>query len=160
MTDEKLTYIEEFGLFFERLGLTRMSGRVFAYMVVSDGEYSTFDEIRVALQASKGSISGTLKTLVNTGFIAPVSLPGDRKTHYKVSKIKIGDILRSRIKSFAMFAEILEKGSRLKGDRDEVSEWLDESAAFYRWASVEIEDMIVKWDSVKHSYLDKKEETS
>ena len=57
-------YIEETGLFYERYGLTKMAGRILGYLLISGADQS-FDTIRIALQASKGSISGNLNLLLN-----------------------------------------------------------------------------------------------
>jgi len=146
MNTEKLTYIEEAGLFFEKMGLTRMAGRILGYLMVCDRDAVSFDEIREALSASKGSISGNMKLLLNTNFAETVSLPGDRKTYYRLSRTRVGDMLRERIRMFGTFATLLESAKSLKERDDEVKEWLDETAGFYRWIPGEIEESIQKWE--------------
>jgi len=147
MTDEKLTYIEEAGIYFEMLGMTRMAGRVFAFLLVIDRDVASFDEIREALQASKGSISMTLKQLQAIRFVEPVSLPGDRKTYFRAGKIPIGPLLRERLRMMQNFSRLLERAHELKGREDGVSEWLLETATFYRWIQDRMEEMIDRWDS-------------
>ncbi len=154
METEKITYIEESGLLFEKLGLTRMAGRVFGYLVVSEEDQASFDQIREVLQASKGSISGTMKQLLNAGMVEAVSLPGDRKTYYRPSKMKISDILKHRMSQFDDFARILSRGEELKTKKDDVSEWLIEASTFYLWVGEKLDEIIDKWESEKTKIIE------
>jgi len=153
MDKKKATYIEETGLLFEKLGMTRMAGRIFGYLIVSDEEQASFDQIRKALQASKGSISGTVKQLLQIDMVEAVSLPGDRKTYYRIGKMKIGDILRSRMGQFTAFADALAKGEELKSIKDDTSDWLIEASTFYRWVGGQLEDIINKWEEEKEEII-------
>lgn len=153
MKKNKLEYIEETGLVFEGFGMTRMAGRVLGFLLVCDKDAVSFDEIRETLHASKGSISGTTKQLINVGMVEQVSLPGDRKTYYRISRTKVGKILRARISQFTKLAETFEKGLEVKNRDDEVSEWLNEISAFYKWVGTEIEVIIDKWEVKKDEII-------
>lgn len=154
MDKKQLNYIEENGILFERLGMTRMAGRVFGYLIVSDKMEASFDDIRLALKASKGSISGTTKQLVNAGFLQPVSLPGDRKTYYRLNKIEVGKILESRLELFAKFSDMTSKGRSIRDSEDEVTEWLKETSTFYDWVGGEIREIIKKWERDKKKIIE------
>lgn len=158
MDSKKLAYIEECGLAFELFGMTRMAGRIFGYLIVSDKDVVSFEEIREALRASKGSISGTSKNLIHVGFIEPVSLPGDRKTYFRISRQKAGRMLKERTALFLKFGNLLDKGRVLKGREDIVSEWLLEVSSFYRWMVDEVEIVTEKWEKAKETYIQKMEE--
>lgn len=142
---------------FEQLGLARMVGRVFGYLLICDEDAVSFDQIREVLSASKGSISSTTKQLVQIGFIETVSLPGDRKTYFKVTDIELGKMLSQRMNFFEKFAEVLSKGRNLKNREDEVSDWLRDAAVFYSWVGEEIEQMIQKWHHEKENIIKQKE---
>ena len=161
MNNEKLMYIEECGLLFDKLGLTRMAGRVFGFLVVCDEDHVSFDQIREALKASKGSISGTMKQLVQTGMAEAVSLPGDRKTYYRISRVKIGDMIRQRIGQFIELADTLQKGNKLKERDDDTSEWLTEASTFHYWIGDQLDGIIKQWENEKqqiiHQYHEHKE---
>ncbi|MCC5934707.1 MAG: hypothetical protein LAT75_14690 [Candidatus Cyclonatronum sp.] len=147
ITKDKLAFIEESGLLMETFGLTRMAGRVFGYLMVCDQDAVSFDDIRDTLSASKGSISATMKMLVNTHFIEAVSLPGDRKTYYRISRNRPGDLIRSRFRLFDLFGGLLDKAAQLKNRNDETGAWLQETAGFYRWIQQPIEEAIRQWES-------------
>ncbi|WP_069130014.1 GbsR/MarR family transcriptional regulator [Rhodohalobacter halophilus] len=153
MENEKQMYIEECGLLFEKLGLTRMAGRAFGYLVVCDEDHVSFKQIQEALKASKGSISGTMKQLVQTGMAEAVSLPGDRKTYYRISKIKIGDMIRQRISQFIELADTLQKGDDLKNREDETSGWLTEASTFYYWIGDQLDGIIKTWENEKQKII-------
>lgn len=154
MDKQQLSYIEENGIFFESLGMTRMAGRVFGYLIVTDKKEASFDDIRLALKASKGSISGTTKQLINVGFLQPVSLPGDRKTYFRLNKIEVGKILESRIQFFNKFSEMISKGGSLRKKEDDLSDWLIETSTFYDWVGGEIKEIISKWESNKKKIIE------
>jgi len=153
MNKKKLAYIEETGLVFEGFGMTRMAGRILGFLLVSDKDESSFDEIRDALHASKGSISGTTRQLMQIGLVEPVSLPGDRKTYYRITKIELGDMLKSRMQMFSKFSEVLEKGREMRKQDDDISKWLQEASTFYNWIGDEIDQVIDKWHEQKDDII-------
>lgn len=156
MNKKKLEYIENTGLMFEAFGMTRMSGRFFGYLVVNDKDTASFNDIKEALNASKGSISGTSSQLLNAGLIEQVSLPGDRKTYYRLSKDRVGSILKARTKLFEQFAKTLVEGRSLKNREDDVSEWLLEISTFYSWIGDQIDETLEEWEKNKKEIIKKK----
>ncbi len=156
LSEEKLQYIEESGLMFETLGMTRMSGRVFGYLITCDLDAVSFDQIREAVRASKGSISGTLKQLMQINFVEATSYPGDRKTYYRPTKVSIGTLLNSRNYQTRIFSESLQKALTLKTREDDVSEWLLEVSCFYEWVGKRLRELVDEWETIKDDYLKKK----
>lgn len=153
MNIDKLRYIEDTGLLFDQFGLTRMAGRVFGYLIVCDEDHVSFHQIKESLQASKGSISGTMKQLQQMGMVEALSLPGDRKTYYRISKVQIGEILRARVEQFINLADILDRGGQLKDREDETSIWLTEASTFYNWIGDRIDDIINQWEIDKDKII-------
>jgi len=149
MDSEKLQHIEDTALLFEQSGMTRMAGRIFGYLLICDRDAVSFDQIRHVLQASKGSISTNLKQLQQTGLIEQTTYPGDRKTYYRASRVQIGDITASRLNLMEKFAELFSKARELKSRDDDVSEWLRETAVFYKWMEQKMEEMMAEWETEK-----------
>ncbi|MEX0779990.1 MAG: hypothetical protein WD491_12765 [Balneolales bacterium] len=154
MKKEKLAYIEEMGLLIEQSGMTRMAGRIFGYVIVCDENGVSFDQIRHVLHASKGSISTNLKQLVQVGFLEQVSLPGDRKTYYRLSPMNMGEIMKARYGIIKKFVEAFIRGRELKNKDDYVSQWLLESSSFYSWIEEQTEDMITRWERDKDKIIE------
>jgi DNA-binding transcriptional regulator GbsR (MarR family) len=149
MDTKKLQHIEESGLLFEQFGTTRMAGRIFGYLLICDEDAVSFDQIREKLQASKGSISTNVKQLLQTGLIEQTTYPGDRKTYYRASKISIGDITASRLDLMEKFVGLFKQAKELKSRDDDLLKWLDETALFYRWMELKMEELISEWDTNK-----------
>ncbi len=83
-----------------------MTGQVFGTLIVSEWESLCFDQICKILDASKGSINGTTKPLVEIGLIEPVSLPGDRKAYYRITKTELGNIEKPAADVYKVFREL------------------------------------------------------
>lgn len=146
---EKLTYIEDSGILFEQLGMTRMAGRVFGLLIISDRESLSFDQICEVLDASKGSISGTTKQLTQTGLIRPITLPGDRKTYFRITEMELGDLIKSKMQMFSKLSGMLASGRQIKDQEDDLSRWLLEASTFYSWVGDEMDKIIDKWHKEK-----------
>lgn len=153
MDKQQLNYIEECGILFEQFGMTRMAGRIFGYLIVSDKQEASFNDIRDALKASKGSISGTTNQLINAGFLEPVSLSGDRKTYYRLNRIEVAKLLEARLQLFEKFSELTSKGRKLKKKSDDISDWLIEISTFYDWIGDQIISVIQKWEDEKYKII-------
>lgn len=149
MNSKKLQHIEDSALLFEQVGMTRMAGRIFGYLLICDEDAVSFDQIRKTLQASKGSISANIKQLLQTGLIEQTAFPGDRKTYYRASHVNIGDITASRLKLMEKFVELFSQARNLKTRDDDVSEWLEETAIFYSWMEQKMEELMNEWESDK-----------
>jgi predicted transcriptional regulator len=146
-------FIEESGVFFSHLGLTRMAGRIFGYLTVTDKEDISFDELTQVLYASKSSISTNVRTLTQLGFIRPVTHGGDRKTYYSLTPgMDWSEYFRKKMNDMALFRSLLEKASGFRvNKKDRTSIWLDESIEFYNWLSSKTPELIEEWKRVKGS---------
>lgn len=149
--DKRAGFIEESGLFFESLGMTRMAGRIQGYLMVADKEIVSFDELTQVLQASKSSISNNLKSLVQTRFIKPVSLPGDRKTYYCLSPdINWTDYFEQRMLALKYMQDLFERGLDLReNQQDKPSQWLKQTIEFYSWLLREFPGLINQWKELQ-----------
>jgi DNA-binding transcriptional regulator GbsR (MarR family) len=145
--NERVSFIEETGIFFESLGMTRMAGRILGYLMVSDKELVSFDELTQVLQASKSSISTNLKALVQTKFIKPATLPGDRKTYYGLSSdMDWTEYFEQRTKAMIYLKELFSKGYNLRTNKkDKPSKWLSDTIEFYDWLVREFPSLIQRW---------------
>lgn len=72
---------EALGLFFERFGLRRNVGRVWAVLYLS---HDPLDQATVqgTLDLSAGLVSAALKELEHYGAVRPLSVSGERRTYY------------------------------------------------------------------------------
>lgn len=108
-------YIEEWGLLFEQSGLPRMAGRVLGWLLVSDPPEQTAAQILEALSASKGSISTTTRLLERFGLLERVSLPGDRRTHFRVAPEAFTTMMEDKLRSVSTWKDLSARGITLLG---------------------------------------------
>lgn len=80
MDEDQQHFVEEFGLALERVGLPWMVGQVWGYLLISDPPHQSAEELAKALQASRGSMSTTTRSLMQMGLIDKVSFPASGGT--------------------------------------------------------------------------------
>jgi DNA-binding transcriptional regulator GbsR (MarR family) len=150
----KSQFIEETGLVYERMGLTRMAGRIHGYLMVTDKEPVSFDELAQVLQASKSAISTNVRALINIKFIKPVTLPGDRKTYYSLSPdIPWSELLREKMQELVAVRKHFDKGLELRMNKsDKQSLWLANASEFYGWMSEEFPLILDRWEEHKQNH--------
>ena len=115
-TDAELQFIEDVGLFFEGLGLPRMSGRILGWLLICDPPEQTGPDMVEALQASKSSISTMSRLLVNLRLIERISLPGERRDFYRIRPDVWEQSMMDRQNHFRTMREIAERGMTLLED--------------------------------------------
>jgi DNA-binding transcriptional regulator GbsR (MarR family) len=118
----------------EKMGATRISGKILGYLLVCDKELVSFQELVDELKVSKASVSTNLKVLEQIEFIQPVSISGDRKTYYRATPVNMVQIFERRLKLITVMLDIMKKGQKLKENRnDSASHFLTEAIDFYSW---------------------------
>tara|TARA_R110002073_G_scaffold84612_3_gene201546 strand:+ start:2609 stop:3088 length:480 start_codon:yes stop_codon:yes gene_type:complete len=76
-------FIEHMGRVSEGDGLPRIAGRLFAFLIANEGDYS-LKSLSDELQVSRGSISTNAKLLESLGVIERVTQAGDRQDYFKL----------------------------------------------------------------------------
>jgi DNA-binding transcriptional regulator GbsR (MarR family) len=150
---DRHSFTEQSGLLFESLGMTRMSGRILGYLMVTDKEMVSFEELTQVLQASKSSISTSVKACINTGFAEAVTLPGDRKTYYRLPPdIAWAEMFKGRLVQLMQMNELFIKAIHLRANpKDKTTQWLTHAHAFYEWVIEETPRMLEKWNTKEKS---------
>lgn len=113
---EQMHFVEEVGLMFEMVGLPRMSGRIFGWLLISDPAQQSHAELAEILQASKGSISTMTRLLIQIGLIERLSLPGERRDYFQIKPHAWSQMTKQRIAQIAAFRQLAEKGLTLLED--------------------------------------------
>lgn len=98
---------------FELVGLPRMSGRIFGWLLISDPPQQSMNELVEILQASKGSISTMTRLLIQIGLIERVSLPGKRRDYFQIKPHAWAQLTKQRISQIMTFRQLAEKGLSL-----------------------------------------------
>ena len=151
LRDEERKFIEEVGIVFEQTGLPRMAGRMFGWLLISDPPYQSPAELAEVLMASKGSISTTIRLLVQLGLIERFLIPGERHDHFCLRedalKRTISHGLEDEIK---MFRGLAEHGLELmKGESSVRRQWLEEMRDRYVFLEKSFPAMMERYEKRK-----------
>ncbi|MEV6138521.1 MarR family transcriptional regulator [Nocardia sp. NPDC051990] len=145
-TPQQLAFVEDFALVLERMGLVRMTGRAVGWLLVSDPPEQTFGEIADVLQASKGSISSALKTLVTMRWVDKISKPGDRRDYYSIRPGILPELTRQQSSMYTDLTQMTARGLALFDDPNGVgAERVRDMHEFFVWMGKELPALIDRW---------------
>ena len=136
--EAELEFVEAMGSFFESGGVPRMSGRVWAYLLIADAPYVSAAELGDALGASAGAISTATTFLQQLGFIDRTRVPGDRRDYYVPHRGAVGDLLRRRLERLVTVEELISEALDTFGDREYAKPRLDDVHDIYHWYAREL----------------------
>ena len=90
--------------------MPRAMGLILGYLLVCEPAEQTSMSMQAELGLSAGSISGMIGMLVDSGLVARVKKPGDRKWYYLVAKNSWQRTIQMRLQSIENFRSAAEKG--------------------------------------------------
>lgn len=144
---EQKHFIEEVGLLFEMVGLPRMAGRVFGWLLISNPPYQSPGELAAVLQASKGSISTMTRLLVQIGLIERISLPGQRRDYFRIKLDAWSELTKQRMAQITAFRRLAERGLELLHDEEpNLRRRLEEMRDMHAFCERELPLMIERWE--------------
>lgn len=143
---DQLAFVEDFALILERMGLVRMTGRAAGWLLVRDPPEQTFGQIADALQASKGSISTALKTLVTMRWVDKISKPGDRKNYYSIRPGILPELTRQQSGMYTDLTTMTARGLALFDDPNGTdAARVRDMHDFFVWMGKELPALIDRW---------------
>ena len=151
LRDEEKRFIEQVGIVFEQTGLTRMAGRLFGWLLISEPHYQSPSELAEVLMASKGSISTTVRVLTQVGLIERYVIPGERHDHYCIKTDAMRMMIRHGIEDeIKMFRELAENGLELMKEEASVRrQWLVEMYNRYVFLEKEFPALMERYEKTK-----------
>ena len=153
MTDERLAFVEEFGVMFERMGSTRMLGRVWGALMVADPPEMTAEELAAFLRASRGSISQATRQLIEIGVVQRVSRTGVRRDYFRVRPNAWKEAFRREQESIAHMEQLFRRGlNAMAGGSDEARRALEESIRFTEFWQAEMASIFARWDEYTETH--------
>ncbi len=84
MNRQENWFVAQMGKVSEDDGLTRIAGRIFAFLLLSDTPRS-IDMLSRALKVSKASVSTETRRLLARGVVQRSRRPGDRRAYYAIT---------------------------------------------------------------------------
>jgi DNA-binding transcriptional regulator GbsR (MarR family) len=110
VTPGESQFVEEMGQFLGSFGMTPMAGRMWGWLLVCDPPEQTAADIAEALQASRGSVSGTARILSTAGMIRRTTRRGDRREYFSAPPEALDSMLASASAIYRQMREIAERG--------------------------------------------------
>ncbi|MBD2459495.1 MarR family transcriptional regulator [Oscillatoria sp. FACHB-1407] len=98
---------------FEQVGLPRMAGRIFGWLLISQPPHQSHSELAEILQASKGSISTMTRLLMQFSLIERVVIPGDRRDYFQIKPNAWAQMTQQRLMQISAFRKLAEQGLQL-----------------------------------------------
>lgn len=89
-------FVSRMGQTTEQDGFTRIAGRLFGYLLLSEQPRSITD-LATALKVSKASVSTDARRWLETGVLERVVQPGDRRDYYQLAPDFFRKLLQYRI---------------------------------------------------------------
>jgi DNA-binding transcriptional regulator GbsR (MarR family) len=111
--EDKLHYIEEYGVCLETSGLPRMAGRIVGLLLICTPPHQAADQISRILDASKGTVSTMTRLLVQLGLIERVGLPGERRDYFRLRQDLWEQMLALQLAEMTQMRELAERGLAL-----------------------------------------------
>ncbi len=145
--------VEAMGVFFERTGLSPMTGRVFAYLLMCEPPYKDFFEIQDFLKASKSAVSNALAALTKDGIVDYVTFSGDRRRYFRVDPQGWLDRTKEQVRKATVMRSLLEGvlKERANSQHRDFSEGLEKILDFHITLTQNLERGIAEWEQRQQS---------
>ena len=149
LSEEQRQFVEEVARACEQLfGFSRMAGRIWGVLLISDREQLSFEELMECVGASRGSVSTLARLLEGIGLIERVTLRGDRKHYYRAADAQA--IIRAELSGIRVFERLMENGARAAGrGRSRARTRLAEFHELMQFFSDEYSALIERWHKQK-----------
>jgi DNA-binding transcriptional regulator GbsR (MarR family) len=135
--------VERLGVLLDGTWYTPIQARIFAYLMLSDPPYQSFDDIQQFLGASKSAISNGLNCLLTEGTVEYITFHNDRKRYFQLSTADLEPVVLKALADMQKIAQALDEAAKLRTEAfPEVKKNLKLGAKFYNALRVEIEKSI------------------
>ena len=141
-------FIEEVGVGFEQTGMPRMAGRVFGWLLIADPPHQSPAELAEVLKASKGSISTTVRLMVQIGLIERFVIPGVRHDYFRLHSEALPRIIKHGLEDeIKMLQGLSQHGLELlRGESSERRKWLEEMHDRYTFLDEEFPALMERYE--------------
>lgn len=152
MSEPEGRFIEHLSILLEGLGESRMAGRIFAALLLSDSSETSSSELARTLGISHGSVSMATRDLLAHGFIERVGVPGERQAYFRIKSDP--DVLVQFIieagKQMREIEELLARGEQVVKNKDQaVLERLEGLREMFEFFRREMDLLLMRWGEHK-----------
>jgi DNA-binding transcriptional regulator GbsR (MarR family) len=105
--------IEDFGMYFEQYGMSRILGRVYGLLMIADEPMLGLDQMAEQLGISKASVSTVARQLQAFTLIEKVTVPGDRKDYYRNVSNAL-EYLKTSMSGSVRLGKLIQRAAQLE----------------------------------------------
>jgi DNA-binding transcriptional regulator GbsR (MarR family) len=146
---EEDKFIEKTGIFFEKMGITQMSGRILGYLMVSDNPIQSLKEITERLGVAKSSVSTALKSLQAITMVIKRGRPSSREDYYELNPHLFQTAVAAKSDATLAFKNLIFEAYQLNKVENDRQKLLNEIVYFYDFFLEEYPKIFVKWEEKK-----------
>lgn len=139
-------FIENMGLQYEAYNVPRIGGRILGLLMANPNPMAS-EEMSEILQVSRSSISTNLRTLLMTGLVEQVSVPGDRRDYYVFSEDAWLRILQMRLEQVLSMKDAAEEGLQSLDENHPARQQIEDLLAWAAMVQGAYERMSSEWQS-------------
>lgn len=152
---KQMHFVEDVGLSFEMVGLPRMAGRIFGWLLISNPPHQSPRELATVLQASKGSISTMTRLLLQISLIERISLPGQRRDYFRIKPHAWTELTRQRMTQITLFRQLAERGLEMLQEKDpQLRQRLEEMRDMHAFLEQELPMLLERWEQKRSAQLE------
>jgi hypothetical protein len=142
-------FVEDYAFALVQMGFPRMPARVLVALFITDAGRLTAAELAESLQASPAAVSGAVRYLIQIGLVRREGEPGSRRHYYRVPDDCWEEVLRLRDGLTGRWAALVRDGIGILGADTPAGARLAETAEFLEFVSVELPQVILRWQEHK-----------
>jgi DNA-binding transcriptional regulator GbsR (MarR family) len=142
-------FVEDAGLFYERLGLSRTSGRVMGWLLTADADSADAPQLAEALAVAKSSMSIALRQLEQAGMVERFRVRGERRDRYRLAEDVFARAFRAKMAEFESFRKLADQGLRAVGDDPGRRRRLELMRDMYAFMMERFPSLLDEWDRMK-----------
>lgn len=140
-------FVARMGQSTEQDGFTRIAGRLFGYLLLSEQPCSIF-ELSQALDVSKASVSTDARRLLELGVLERVMLPDDRRDYYQVAPDFFRRMMQYRISRWENAHGAVTDAMQRLDPSPLVAERLAYMNSVNQFALEHLREYLAEWDAL------------
>jgi DNA-binding transcriptional regulator GbsR (MarR family) len=131
----------------EQAGWPPIMGRTLAWLMVSDPPEQTAAQIAEAVHASRASLTGALRLLIEAHMVQAVTYSRDRSRYYRLTPDAWNTLLQRRMESITSFLELAQEGVGLFPEGAPRADRVREAQRMFEWLRLETAPLLKMWNA-------------
>lgn len=143
--ERRTAILDRLAQMLEQVGFPHSIAKVYAALMLADGEGLSTSELIEELGISKASVSNAMQFLTGTNLTERYRVRGSREAHYRIVKGVWGDIIGKKFAAVSYIRKVTEEALGVV-DSPAARERLEEMHDVYTFFEQEFEDVMKRWN--------------